>query len=1171
MATAEAQLSGRLSGSVADPAGAAIAGARVSLLLAGGATAVLATTTGPDGHFDFTAVRPDTYRLLIEYPGFLRYAQQTVKVDAARETALPTIRLELAGTSASIEVAGDMQHLDTATAEVSTTVSQEQIRNLPVLDRQITNLFVTQAGVNQNTRTATVINGMRPTYSNVTIDGIAAQDSVRLNNLDNLPNRLTIAQVAEFTVSTSNANPTVGGSASTVMLSTPSGGNQMHGSLYWYNRNRALSANDWFNNQSGIERPALNLNQAGGTLGGAIIRDRLFYFGNYEAFRQNQQSPVTRTILTPTARQGILQYQTSGGLQQFDVLKASGLTTNPAISALLAQVPTTGNTTTVGDGLNTTGFTSNARSNDMRNNVLGKGDFNLSQKHVFSLSYLWNSQMTDRTSYTPYYTTVPPVYNDTRATLISGSWRWTPRADLTNELRAGFNRSFVPFLNRQTAPAYFLSGTLFSSPLVSSELTEQRHVNTYILQNNASWMHGRHGVQFGFQMNRLGTQSVNANGSIPIFNIGISTASSYGFTTSSIPGASSTNVTVANNLLATLAGLVSSGSQTFNVNSKSSGFVRGAPSLSSLAYNQYAGYLVDTYKLRRNLTLTLGLRYDLMAPVQERNSLAIQPTLINNDPVATLLGNATLNLAGDSGHPFYATDRNNFAPNVSVAWDVFGDGKTSVRGGFNVAFLNDNTLNSVYNTYANNSGLTSSISVSNLTARADAPPTIPTPAFSIPTTTRAQYNLSPTSPPTQALVDPNLATPYAEQWNIGIQREVKGFILEGRYVANHVVKMYRGIDVNQIDPKQGGFLDDFIRARNNGFLSLAAGKGFSPAYNAAVAGSQPLTVLPSFYNGGMLTNSTIQSYLRTGEAGQLAQTYQWNGLTPDGLSFFPNPLAAYSMLLNNVSNSSYNGLQVEARKRTRHVQFQANYTFSKALTDAFSLRGWDAQLDNNNRRLERARADFDLTHSFKLNYFVPIPVGAGHRLNSSNPVLGTLLTGWATGGFAMIQSGNPVSILSGRGTLNRTARSGQNTVDTSLTLSQLKARTGVFMTGDGPYWFDPKNINSDGRAVASDGAASFDGQVFFQPQPGKLGSLQRRMLDGPGWKSFDVTVIKETKIREHHTIELQVGLFNLLNHPNFYITDQTVSSSSFGRIGDQNYSNAGVGPRVIQFGLYYKF
>ena len=456
-----------------DPSGAATANAKVSLYLPGGKTPVLTTETNAEGSYSFAAVRPDLYRLVIEIPGFTKYELAEVKVDPARQLGLPPIKLALATSSQAVEVNSSIQSIDTATAEISTTVSQGQITNLPVLGRQIVNLFNTQAGVTQNNRAATVINGMRPSYSNVLFDGVNVQDSVRLNDLDLLNNRFTIAQVAEFTVSTTNASPTIGGGASTIVLSSPSGTNQLHGSGYWFNRNSYFAANDWFNNKNGIARPPVNLNQVGGTIGGPIIKDKLFFFGAYEAYRFHRQTPRTNTILTPTARQGILQYTVNGAVQQFDVLKAQGVPMSAAVQKFLALVPATGNNNAVGDGLNTTGYTFNARSNTLRDNVTGKVDYNFSTKHVFAGSYSWNRDVPDRNDGT-YYSIVPPTFNDNRVNLVSASWRWTPNATLTNELRGGFDFSYVPFSVRQSNPSFFLTFPPISCQLPSRTRRSER-------------------------------------------------------------------------------------------------------------------------------------------------------------------------------------------------------------------------------------------------------------------------------------------------------------------------------------------------------------------------------------------------------------------------------------------------------------------------------------------------------------------------------------------------------------------------------------------------------------------------------------------------------------------------------------------------------------------------
>jgi hypothetical protein len=330
-----------------------------------------------------------------------------------------------------------------------------------------------------------------------------------------------------------------------------------------------------------------------------------------------------------------------------------------------------------------------------------------------------------------------------------------------------------------------------------------------------------------------------------------------------------------------------------------------------------------------------------------------------------------------------------------------------------------------------------------------------------------------------------------------------------------------------------------------------------------------LNTLPS----AALTNSTLLANLRAGEVGTYAQNMMSLFPYPAlGLSFFPNPYLLYASEMTNRSTANYNGLQLEVRKQTRNgMQFQANYTYSKALTDANALRAIDALVDNASPTVERARADYDLTHAFKFNHYIPLPVGTGHRFSSRNAVLKQVLNGWALAGIGVIQTGSPVSILSARGTINRAARSGNNTVDTTATISQLHAITGLFMTGNGPYWVNPANIGPDTHGVAADGAVPFAGQIFFNPQPGTQGSLQKRSLDGPPFRNYNFTVVKRFNITERQTIDFHADFFNVFNHANFFLNDQNVNNAGFGRITSQNYSNDGVGPRTMQFGLYYRF
>jgi hypothetical protein len=1173
------QITGRILGSVVDPTGAAVPNATVSLLLSGGNKAVLATKTTSEGNFTLNSVRPDTYDLKVESGGFIATNIAGIRVDPARDTSLPPTKLALAASAQTVDVLESATAVQAETTDITTTLTQVQIQNLPVLDRQISTLFITQAGVTGD-RTVTAINGLRPSYTNLTLDGVNIQDSVRTNDLDYLPNKLTIGEVAEMSISTSNLDSTIGGNATNIALSTPSGTNQYHGNAYWYNRNSYFGSNDWFNNRAKVARPHLNLNQLGATVGGPIIKDKLLFFTNYEAYRSRAQTPKTLTILTPTARQGILQYKAANGaIQQFDLLKASGLTIDPVMQGLLSQLPTVGNNPNASgtDGINTTGYTFNARNNETRDNVMGKLDYYLSTRQSFSGSYRWNRDLLDRPGSSTFYSGPPPITNDNHAHFMSAAWRWSPTPTLTNELRGGFDRQVGSFVFSGTQPAFYVTGLSFSAPGSSTTTQpspEVRPVNNYAIQDNASWSRGSHSMAFGFQASLFRTSDALFSGVVPSYGVGYATNSPYGFNSGSIPGASSSDISIGNTLLASLAGIVSTGTQNFNPTSKTSGFVSGAAQALVENQNNLAPYFRDTWKARRNVTLTLGVRWEYFGPVDIVNGLMIQPKASDGNPITALLGNSTLDFVPN---PLYKRDLNNWAPNVGAAWDIFGDGKLALRAGYGISYGIDNNINDIPNTifYSVNNGLFSTVNLVNQNAIISKNlPKITPPPFGVPVTA-AQNFVSSGGSAVEGLIDPNLASPYVQQWNVSLAHEIKGFVIEGRYVGNHAVKMFRDIDVNQINIRQSTFVQDFINARNNGFLALAATGTFNPAYNANITGSKPIPFFNSLPSGGSLTSSSVTAPLRSGEIGTLAQTYQSAGYFPSnipGFSYFPNPYILYANLMTNISNSSYDGLQIDVRKRTRSgIQFQANYTFSKSLSDALATRSLEAQLDNANPRLERARTPFDTTQSFKLNHYVPIPIGAGHRLDLHNGVLNRVIGGWGFGGFLRIESGPPVSILSARGTLNRAARSGNNTVDTTLNLDQLKGITGTYYQNGKVYWINPANINSNGQGVAPDGSAPFSGQVFFNPQAASVGSLQRRLLDGPGFWMYDASLQKNIKIYDRHSLELRADFYNLFNHPSFFIGDQNVNSSTFGQITAQNYTNYGVGPRLMQFGLMYKF
>jgi len=1170
------QVDGRLTGSVIDPSGAAVPEAAVNVYLPGGKTPVLTAKTTSAGSFDFTSVRPGTYRLEVSASGFATVAQPDIAVDPVRETNLPPIHLKVQATAETIEVAGTVSTVQTSSATLNTTVSQSQVENLPVLDRQINNLFYMQPGVNANGSSDTVINGLRAQDTNLTLDGVNIQDNfIRINGIDYLPNKLTIGEVSELTISTSNADPALGGNASAITLVTPSGTNALHGSAYWTNRNFDLSANDWFNNSDGVARPFLNLNQFGGTLGGPIKKDKLFFYAAYETYDYHNTTPELTTILTPSARQGIFTYEANNGagpLQTFNVLQNPGIglapvTLDPVVAGLLSQVPTAGNSSQVGDGLNYTGYQFNARSNIRRDSILGRVDYNLSPKHVFSGTYRWNRDNDDRPDVFTGFNTVPPVSNMNHANLFSASWRWTPSSNLTNQLRGGGNLAYLPFDVAGTTPSYLVTGTLFTDPENTFQ-PQGRTEHTFNLEDNASWVHGHHTLTFGAQTQQDRIIPYNYGGIVPTYTLGVYSANQpYGYGVGDIPGADAVDTNTANLLLGTLAGLVQSATQTYNITSKTSGFVSGAPQTQHLSFNTYALYVSDTWKLRHNLTAVIGLRYDYFPPVQEQNGLLIEPQLIDNNPVETLLGNATLNFQGNH---LYNAQKANFAPNIGLAWSPKEN--FVLRGGYSITYAQEDLLEAVLSTVDINSGITGTSNITNAAGVISNPPALTPPPYQIPITT-AQNNINTGGSNVQGLIDPNLKTPYVHQWNFTIEKQWKGFIFDGTYLGNHGVGLLRQIDYNQVNVNQGTFLQDFKSAYNNGILSQNAGQGFNPSYNAAIPGSVQLPFFNSLPGGGLLSNATVSSDIISQQVGNLAQLYQQNGILPTNqpnFSFFPNPNALYSSALTNFSQSTYNALQLQMTKRTAHgIQIQASYVYGKALTNTDVERGLDALLNNASPSIEKARAPWDLTHAFKLNHYIPLPAGKGHLVHLNG--LNWLLSNWALSGYVTIQSGAPVSILSERGTLNRSARSGENTVDTTDTQGQLDSISGLFMTGNGPYFISPSAISANGTGAAPDGSPAFSGQVFFNPSAGTLGELQRRTLSGPWFKNYDMSIRKAFHFTERQSLELRADFYNLFNHPNFFAGDQNINSTSFGKITQMFYAADGVGPRIIQGGLYYRF
>jgi len=340
---------------------------------------------------------------------------------------------------------------------------------------------------------------------------------------------------------------------------------------------------------------------------------------------------------------------------------------------------------------------------------------------------------------------------------------------------------------------------------------------------------------------------------------------------------------------------------TFNVTSKTSGFVPGAPVINTLNYDNLSFYVTDQWRVRPNLTLNLGVRYELFSGITDPSGLRLEVVTGGMNPTDALLNpNGTFDfVGGNAGSPgqFFKTDKNNFAPKISFAYSP----------NFHTRLVN--TINF---------GLTGMI---------NNPPPVPTPAFVAPPLTFASINALAPGANVAFLIDPNMQLPRVEQYNFGIQREL-GFksVLEVRYVGNRSHELIRTVDLNQVDIRNNGFLADYLRARSN--LLLTGNAACTTAQNA---GCQTLTVFPNLANGGLLNSAAVINLLRNGSVADLARRYVTLGQT-GSVQILPNPNMGILDLLGNLGQSNYNALQVELRRRfSQGLLLQANYTFQKTL------------------------------------------------------------------------------------------------------------------------------------------------------------------------------------------------------------------------------------------------
>jgi len=1097
-------------------------------------------TSNGDGTFEVPQLEFGTYTVKITATGFKTFTAEHVKIDAGREYPL-SVKLEVGEVAEVVVVTAGAEQINASNGELSTTISSTQIRELPINGRNPLSLLNLTAGAGPTTDS---INGQRSSSQAVTRDGLNVQDNfIRTGAF--VDDRPTVDDISEFTVTTQNAGADQGGGSTLVQLVTPRGGNKFHGNLFEFNRNSEFTANDFFNNATpdaqgnAIPKPFLNRNQFGGTISGPspffnfgdgggpmFVKEKAFFFFNYEGLRLAQQVTARTTTLLPQSRNGNFTFvDTTGQTRTINVLSGAGfaspLTTaqggvigvDPIIqSRILNQLPTSGNGTQTGiNFLQDVNF--NRGQPQTRDQWVVRYDVEPNDRNSFNIVYKQKDETNSRADIASGFAPTPFVDQVDPTRFLSAAYRFTLGANFSNEARGGFQFTKPFFFEGNIPPDYFiggLNGLGITSP--EGSFTDQgRNTKYYNIQDNAVYSIGNHSIRFGGSVEFQQLSSLDEFGVLPTYNLALTTnPNTPGLTTNQIGNINTTDLGRANALRYLLGGIIGTGNQTFNLIDPQKGYA-SIPNVQPLDYDIYSLYAADQWRLSPKLTLNLGVRWEYYTPLHSSIGNYLEPVIKNGDLVGSILDpNGSLNIiGGNSGKQgtFTKPDLNNFGPNVSAAYSpnfqsgwlakIFGNDFV-VRGGFRMNYVNDEYVKSTSTLLAGNPGLRSfTRSTVNgsanfraaLTPRSNFPalPVFSTPAFTPPPLSFAQNNINQGGAQVFG-IDPDIQVQRVYEYNVGIQRSIgHKMVLELRYVGGFSNDLIRTTSFNQVDLKSSGFQTDFLNAQNNCRIQGRGRPGgataFDPMFlctdarNIGLPGQVNLPVFNNLVNGGFLNDQgTILPLIQAGRVGSLAQFYFLNGLN-GSVPIVKNPNIFVDEILQNAGRYRYNALQAEVRRRfTDGFSLQANYTFQKTLTDVPNEdqnRQGELQ-DNNNPNLNFSRPDYDRTHTFNFNAIYELPIGKGKQFFNNNGWVDAIFGGLQVTSIVNIVSGPPINVIDPRSTSTITFQAPRQSATSSLTLPELKKLMGIHRTPNGIFIFDPKILCGTATAPGQPTLSCFD-------------------------------------------------------------------------------------------------
>ena len=794
-----ADTTGAVQGLVLDPSGAAIPS--VELMLVNQATQVVLTQKSDvDGRFIFNIVLPGTYTLNSSAPGFRPAALTGISVEVNRNTRAD-LTLQVGQVSESVEVVANAATIDTVSAQVSMNVQRRYIADLPLSSRNSLGFAELAPGVEisggsqvQNIEgTYAGVNGGRRGKNSFYLDGSDNTGSFR-NSALQFPNP---EAVQEVNVSTSNTSAEFGKQPGGMFnVITKSGTNEIHGSGFYFFRNKAFNANSWSRNKSGSEKPDDVLKQGGGTIGGPIRKDKTFFFASYQIY-DDSASGFQNTVRFPTVS------MVNGDFSQFDrplydpdtgapfpgnIVPQSRL--DPVAKNLMGLIPTVAN---YGDRY-VWSFTNPTRNNEL----LAKIDHNFNDSNSLQFSYFRTWGHFDQAA-TAANSNVPafgPQVNTNRQDTISARHTWIAGTSMVVQSRfamaklsadrgnANLGRNLADF--GATWPDSQKGARKYLPRIVINDgfSTQQGYLSLFDQSNyrfgsTVNWIRGAHNFKFGGEFQRDTVRQLNDQDAA-IFTFD-------GRSASTPTGGKPTGVNVFGY---SFADFITGRAATFSTS--------GILDYDLHNWNNFF-FVEDQWKITRRLTITPGLRYELYTPASEARNRTSAFMLGHK---SDMYPNAPTNIAfnGDRGVPkgFFEQDRNNFAPRLGFAYDAEGNGKTVIRGGAGVYYAYNSAQTKLWTAEAvpwrpsASGGETRSLVDPWGTSRTVVYNTPPTPFTS-------DVSNFPYPSKLNNLVgfDKNFRTPYSIQWNLTVARQLNDAVtLEASYVANRALKLLQELPGN---------------------------------------------------------------------------------------------------------------------------------------------------------------------------------------------------------------------------------------------------------------------------------------------------------------------------------------------------------------------------------------